>query len=128
MLLKLSNLNSNLALALGYLNPALNNSAQRINYNAIDLRPDWTLAGVSPTFPLIYSLKPPHIRLIRWTFSIVICLLKQVSLESFVAQLDISGCFVIRASCLKRTVTPYMKIMFPWFYRQTVAINSNVKS
>ena len=28
MLLKLSNLNSNLALTLGYLNPALNNSAQ----------------------------------------------------------------------------------------------------
>ena len=31
MLLKLSNLNSNLALTLGYLNPALNNSAQVIN-------------------------------------------------------------------------------------------------
>ena len=29
MLFKLSNLNSNLALTLGYLNPALNNSAQR---------------------------------------------------------------------------------------------------
>ena len=29
MLLKLSNLNSNLALTLGYLNPALNNSAQK---------------------------------------------------------------------------------------------------
>ena len=28
MLFKLSNLNSNLALTLGYLNPALNNSAQ----------------------------------------------------------------------------------------------------
>ena len=28
MLCKLSNLNSNLALTLGYLNPALNNSAQ----------------------------------------------------------------------------------------------------
>ena len=28
MLYKLSNLNSNLALTLGYLNPALNNSAQ----------------------------------------------------------------------------------------------------
>ena len=31
MLFKLSNLNSNLALTLGYLNPALNNSAQ-VNY------------------------------------------------------------------------------------------------
>ena len=30
MLFKLSNLNSNLALTLGYLNPALNNSAQII--------------------------------------------------------------------------------------------------
>ena len=30
MLFKLSNLNSNLALTLGYLNPALNNSAQNI--------------------------------------------------------------------------------------------------
>ena len=30
MLFKLSNLNSNLALTLGYLNPALNNSAQEI--------------------------------------------------------------------------------------------------
>ena len=35
MLLKLSNLNSNLALTLGYLNPALNNSAledQKLGY------------------------------------------------------------------------------------------------
>ena len=30
MLFKLSNLNSNLALTLGYLNPALNNSAQSL--------------------------------------------------------------------------------------------------
>jgi len=30
MLFKLSNLNSNLALTLGYLNPALNNSAQAV--------------------------------------------------------------------------------------------------
>ena len=30
MLFKLSNLNSNLALTLGYLNPALNNSAQGV--------------------------------------------------------------------------------------------------
>ena len=32
MLFKLSNLNSNLALTLGYLNPALNNSAQTLRY------------------------------------------------------------------------------------------------
>ena len=32
MLFKLSNLNSNLALTLGYLNPVLNNSAQEINF------------------------------------------------------------------------------------------------
>ena len=31
MLFKLSNLNSNLALTLGYLNPALNNSALAVN-------------------------------------------------------------------------------------------------
>ena len=31
MLFKLSNLNSNLTLTLGYLNPALNNSAQEYN-------------------------------------------------------------------------------------------------
>ena len=31
MLFKLSNLNSNLVLTLGYLNPALNNSAQGLN-------------------------------------------------------------------------------------------------
>ena len=31
MLFKLSNLNSNIALTLGYLNPALNNSAQEYN-------------------------------------------------------------------------------------------------
>ena len=35
MLLKLSNLNSNLALTLGYLNPALNNSAQ-INLSPVN--------------------------------------------------------------------------------------------
>ena len=34
MLFKLSNLNSNLALTVGYLNPALNNSAQAINFIA----------------------------------------------------------------------------------------------
>ena len=35
MLFKLSNLNSNLALTQGYLNPALNNSAQRSNLSAM---------------------------------------------------------------------------------------------
>ena len=34
MLFKLSNLNSNLTLTLGYLNPALNNSAQEIRIPA----------------------------------------------------------------------------------------------
>ena len=34
MLFKLSNLNSNLALTVGYLNPAMNNSAQAINFIA----------------------------------------------------------------------------------------------
>ena len=34
MLFKLSNLNSNLSLTVGYLNPALNNSAQAINFIA----------------------------------------------------------------------------------------------
>ena len=33
MLLKLSNLNSNLPLTLGYFNPALNNSAQEVKNN-----------------------------------------------------------------------------------------------
>ena len=36
MLFKLSNLNSNLALTLGYLNPALNNSAQENNFLYVD--------------------------------------------------------------------------------------------
>ena len=34
MLFKLSNLNSNLALTLGYVNPALNNSAQEVNFRS----------------------------------------------------------------------------------------------
>ena len=39
MLFKLSNLNSNLALTVGYLNPALNNSAQEfIYFRPINLR------------------------------------------------------------------------------------------
>ena len=38
MLFKLSNLNSNLALTLGYLNPALNNSAQPSNNWALEMR------------------------------------------------------------------------------------------
>ena len=35
MLFKLSNLNSNLAITLGYLNPALNNSAQVVIIHAL---------------------------------------------------------------------------------------------
>ena len=42
MLFKLSNLNSNLALTLGYLNPALNNSA---------LEPDNKPSGYTPVGP-----------------------------------------------------------------------------
>ena len=37
MLFKLSKLNSNLALTLGYLNPALNNSALKFNTKSIEL-------------------------------------------------------------------------------------------
>ena len=37
MLSKLSYLNSNIALTLGYLNPALNNSAQVANFNPLKL-------------------------------------------------------------------------------------------
>ena len=43
MLFKLSNLNSNLALTLGYLNPALNNSAQRDKSLAIALKKDTSI-------------------------------------------------------------------------------------
>ena len=39
MLFKLSNLNSNLALTLGYLNRALNNSALDVNYFGRGLNP-----------------------------------------------------------------------------------------
>ena len=43
MLFKLSNLNSNLALTLGYLNPALNNSALMKNTtNFREKEKDWT--------------------------------------------------------------------------------------
>ena len=38
MLFKLSNLNSNLALILGYLNPALNNSAQVVKRHLPSVR------------------------------------------------------------------------------------------
>ena len=46
MLFKLSNVNSNLALTLGYLNPALNNAAlTNSDWNFLD---DWT--GLSSQF------------------------------------------------------------------------------
>ena len=38
MLFKLSNLNSNLALTLGYLNPALNNSAQGNKHPIVEVK------------------------------------------------------------------------------------------
>ena len=41
MLFKLSNLNSNLALTLGYLNPALNNSAQEFTQKTLSHLPWW---------------------------------------------------------------------------------------
>ena len=49
MLFKLSNLNSNLALTLGYLNPALNNSALFIKYKNCSLV---CVAWVNPPLPL----------------------------------------------------------------------------
>ena len=49
MLFKLSNLNSNLALTLGYLNPALNNSALMKNTtNSREKEKDWTGTRSSP--------------------------------------------------------------------------------
>ena len=49
MLFKLSNLNSNLALTLGYLNPALNNSALMKNTtNSREKEKDWTGTRPSP--------------------------------------------------------------------------------
>ena len=52
MLFKLSNLNSNLALTLGYLNPALNNSALMKNTtNFREKEKDWTGTLSSPHTP-----------------------------------------------------------------------------
>ena len=48
MLFKLSNLNSNLALTLGYLNPALNNSTLNINVHVFDLYTLFTWKRLSP--------------------------------------------------------------------------------
>ena len=56
MLFKLSNLNSNLALTLGYLNPALNNSALVYSRNITNLPPLELLHtgnGLFPAFNLI---------------------------------------------------------------------------
>ena len=53
ILLKLSNLNSNLALSLGYLNPALNNSAQVIKENVHSK----TLTPISILIQIKYYLK-----------------------------------------------------------------------
>ena len=55
MLFKLSNLNSNLALTLGYLNPALKNSAQ--NSRVIHL------------LPRSYLLTHPYISLLAFNFN-----------------------------------------------------------
>ena len=43
MLFKLSNLNSNLVLTLGYLNPALNNSALFFKSHKVQAGPKWGL-------------------------------------------------------------------------------------
>ena len=51
MLFKLSNLNSNLALTLGYLNPALNNSAQ-----SLELVPLFTGMRERSNIDIIYYL------------------------------------------------------------------------
>ena len=51
MLFKLSNLNSNLALTLGYLNPALNNSA--LNRTVVDI------ACVADTLNLLHAIRGP---------------------------------------------------------------------
>ena len=53
ILLKLSNLNSNLALTLGYLNPALNNSGQVIKENVYSK----TLTPISILIQIKYYLK-----------------------------------------------------------------------
>ena len=58
MLFKLSNLNSNLALTLGYLNPALNNSALNINTHVFDLYTlfTWkTLGPVHMSWPIFWK-------------------------------------------------------------------------
>ena len=60
MFFKLSNLNSNLALILGYLNPALNNSALTF----IDSRNQWRIQGrglgaAPPIFRPNSQLPPP---------------------------------------------------------------------
>ena len=52
MLLKLSNLNSNLSLKPGYLNPTLNNSALMKNAtNSREKEKDWTGTPSSPHTP-----------------------------------------------------------------------------
>ena len=54
MLFKLSNLNSNLALTLSYLNPALNNSAQKFNF--CDFTPQVRLFFIEKREPKISGL------------------------------------------------------------------------
>ena len=56
MLFKLSNLNSNLALTLDYLNPALNNSALMKNTtNSHEKEKDWTGTPSSPHTPKLQA-------------------------------------------------------------------------
>ena len=56
MLFKLLNLNSNLALTLGYLNPALNNLALMKNTtNSREKEKDWTGTPFSPHTPKLQA-------------------------------------------------------------------------
>ena len=64
MLFKLSNLNPNLALTLGYLNPALNNSAQvvrRLVERTLIVRP----LVVRPLVVRPLIVRPPVVRLLH---------------------------------------------------------------
>jgi len=67
MLFKLSNLNSNLALTLGYLNPALNNSAQAYTYRANPSHTIFlTLRLSKPPMLWVYSLFLASLAFFAW--------------------------------------------------------------
>ena len=62
MLFKLLNLNANLTLTLGYLNPVLNNSAQE----AIVCRSLEQIITVSSIWPIANDLLPKQPLFVRW--------------------------------------------------------------